>query len=92
MTRGHLPNHGFHCLQNMPLQALKEIIQEATIPTAEHMQRLEQQLRDTQAKLAAAEGAIKVIFILRKSLPDVGSTPPEAGWLRRRALPWWVEM
>ena len=55
-----MPIHCFHCLQNMPLQALTEIIEEATISTAERMQRLEQQLRDTQAKLAAAEGAIKV--------------------------------
>ena len=55
-----MPNRGSNCLQIMPLQALKEIIHEATTSTAERMQRLEQQLRDTQAKLAAAEGAIKV--------------------------------
>ena len=55
-----MPNHSLHCLQNMPLQALAEVIQEATISTAERMQRLEKQLQDTQAKLAAAEGAVKV--------------------------------
>ena len=60
MTSASCQNHSFHRLQNMPLQALAEIIQEATLSTAEHVQRLEKQLQDTQAKLAAAEGAIKV--------------------------------